>query len=496
MNVELSSIVRSFTRARVLLVGDLILDRYVFGDAERISPEAPVPVLRAVERQERVGGTGNVAACLAALGAKVRCVGAVGCDAAGRQLLELIQSAGVDCGGCVVAEDRPTTTKTRFVGLAQHRHRQQLLRLDEEQTTALPTPAAGRLLDSIRAAVSDCDVICLEDYQKGVIDRGLVEAVVEWAHDLGHKPVLIDPAPQRAFDTYRGATYLTPNRNELSSAAGRGFDTPQSVMELSPAYLDGWGVDGLVVTLDRDGAVVVRRGGEAVHLATRPRAVYDNTGAGDAVLAALSASLAVGADIENATRLANIAGGLEVEKFGCVPISAEEMLADLRLVGRRRNGKLMGEEDLEAELNLRRDRGETVVFTNGVFDILHPGHTAYLAEAREQGSLLVVGLNSDRSVRMQGKGDDRPINDQGFRATMVGALESVDYVVLFDDAEPLKLIERVRPDVLVKGSDWADKGVVGREMVEKRGGRVSLVPVVEGYSTTSLLHRIRNGRSR
>ncbi|NOT00149.1 MAG: D-glycero-beta-D-manno-heptose 1-phosphate adenylyltransferase [Phycisphaerales bacterium] len=494
MFTELSEIVRSFPRARVLLIGDLILDRYIFGDAERISPEAPVPVLRAIERQERVGGTGNVAACLAALGAKVHCIGAIGPDATGQQLVSLIEAAGADCGGCVVADDRQTTTKTRFVGLAQHRHRQQLMRLDEEYTAPLPKPAAAKLTATVLKAIPDCDVVCLEDYQKGVIDRSLMVAIVEAARAAG-RPILVDPASHRPFETYRGATILTPNRTELSTAAGRAFDTPQSVLDHGPACLDEWGVDGLVVTLDRDGAVVVRRDADPVHLPTRPRAVYDNTGAGDAVLAALSAAIAVGADLENATRLANIAGGLEVEKFGCVPISADELLADLRLAGRRRNGKLLRVDDLTAELNLRRDRGEIVVFTNGVFDILHPGHVTYLAEAREQGSLLVVGLNADRSVRQQGKGDDRPINDEQFRATMLGALECVDYVVLFDEVDPLKLIDRVQPDVLVKGADWAGKGVVGRELVEKRGGRVSLVPVVEGYSTTSILQRIRYGRS-
>ena len=277
-------------------------------------------------------------------------------------------------------------------------------------------------------------------------------------------------------------------------AAGRAFDAPEAILQACQELLGRWKVECLVVTLDRDGAVLARAGETPVHLPTHPRSVYDNTGAGDAVLAALAAAVAAGAELEDAVRLANIAGGLEVEKFGCVPIEADEILADLRMEHRRRNGKAVSVDDLLAELTLRRDRGETVVFTNGVFDILHPGHVAYLAEARAEGSLLVVGLNADESVRNLSKGNDRPINDQKFRAAVLGALECVDYVVIFNEADPQKLIERIRPDVLVKGADWAEKGVVGREFVERIGGRVRLVPLLEGYSTTSILERIRDGR--
>ena len=490
---RLTTLVRSFGRSRIILVGDLILDRYVYGDAERISPEAPVPVLRAVERQERVGGSANVAACLRALGSQVRCFGAVGRDAEAATLRTLLAQMDVDCGGLVAAEDRGTTTKTRLVGLAQHRHRQQLLRLDEETIAPLPAAAEKELLSAILAAAGEADVICLEDYAKGVITPGLVRAVVEYAREH-HRPVIVDPARIENFEVYGGATAITPNRSELELASGRSFKSPDAVMEACPELLAKWGVECLVVTLDRDGAVVGRPGEPALHVPTRPRTVYDNTGAGDAVLAALAAAVAAGGSWEDAAHLANVAGGLEVEKFGCVPITAEEILAELRLEERHRNGKLVTVDDLMAELNLRRDRGETIVFTNGVFDVLHPGHVTYLREARSRGSVLVVGLNADESVRRLGKGDDRPIHDEEFRAIMLGALECVDYVVIFHEATPLKLIERVRPDVLVKGADWGEDGVVGREFVEGIGGRVELVPLVEGYSTTAILERIRNGR--
>ncbi len=491
---QLTRVVRSFPGTRVLLVGDLILDRYVYGDAERISPEAPVPVLRAIERVERVGGSANVAACLRALGVEVCCFGAVGADAAGETLRSLLESMGADAGGIVVADDRHTSTKTRFVGLAQHRHRQQLLRFDEESTEPLPEAAAERLRAGVIAMIPDVDVVCIEDYDKGVVTAELVEAIVSAAKPAGRR-VVVDPGRLSSFDRYRGVSMVTPNRNELEIAAGRTFGAPEAVVEAGPELLDRWGVGSLVVTLDRDGAVLVRVGETPLHIPTRPRSVYDNTGAGDAVMACLAAATAAKAAPEEAVRLANIAGGLEVEKFGCVPISGDEILADLRIEDRRRNGKLRRIDELLAELSLRRDRGETVAFTNGVYDILHPGHADLLRRARDEASLLVVATNSDASVKRLGKGGDRPINDQPFRVRMLEALECVDYVVVFDEPTPIGLIERVRPDVLVKGEDWANKGVVGREFVEQNGGRVRLVPLIEGYSTTSIVERIRNGQS-
>ena len=490
---NLSQWVRACSGKRILVVGDLILDRYVYGDAERISPEAPVPVLRTVERREAVGGSANVAACLTALGCRVSCCGVRGEDRHGDSLVELLKKQTVDTTGIVGVADRPTTTKTRLVGLAQHRHRQQLLRFDDETTTPLPTHAAEQLVRGVVAAVRDADVICIEDYRKGVVTAELVAAIVREAgrHD---KPVIVDPARMTDFGPYAGATMLTPNRSELELATGMTFDSVDAVISACAELLRKWNVHSLVVTLDREGAVLAVAGEAPVHVPTRPRSIYDNTGAGDAVLATLAASVAVKATPVDGVRLANIAGGLEVEKFGCVPITADEILADLRIEHRRRNGKLRSVDDVMAELSLHRDRGETVVFTNGVFDIMHPGHVAYLARARDAGSLLVVGMNSDRSAKQLGKDDERPINDQAFRATMLGALESVDYVVIFDEPDPLSLIERVRPDVLVKGEDWATRGVVGREFVESIGGRVSLVPLLEGYSTTSIVDRIRNGR--
>lgn len=489
---DLTDCVRSFSGRRVLLVGDLILDRYIYGDAERISPEAPVPVLRAVDRREAVGGSANVAACLGALGCRTVCCGVIGDDGHGETLIGLLEELGIDVSGVVKLEDRPTTTKTRLVGLAQHRHRQQLLRVDEEVTDPLPTTTAESLMKLSGKLVGECDVVCIEDYDKGLIDESLVQSLVIEAKRLG-RPVLVDPARLQNYARYRGVDLVTPNREELSIVTGRRLESVEAIATAGRDLIESLDIGAMVATIDREGAVLVERKKEWRHIPTVPRSVYDNTGAGDAVLAMLAAAVASGADLESATRLANIAGGLEVEKFGCVPIGLDEVLAELRLEDRERDGKLRGVDELVAELRLRRDRGETVAFTNGCFDILHAGHVDYLKRSRREASLLVVALNTDASVRALGKGDNRPVNTFKDRAAVLSALSCVDYVVGFEEATPETLIHQIKPDVLVKGADWADKGVVGSEFVESIGGRTVLVPLLEGLSTTHLIERIRKG---
>lgn len=493
MSSDLLSLIDRFPGRRVLLVGDFMLDRYVFGDAERISPEAPVPVLRVVERQDRVGGAGSVALNVLALDADVACFGLLGRDGFGDRVEALLKEAGADTAGLHRADDRPTITKTRLVGLAEHRHRQQILRVDDERVRPPGAQAAARLQESIAAALPNCDVVCLEDYAKGLLSPELCNAVIAAARRLG-KPVLVDPARERVWEKYRGAALATPNRAELEVGCGR---------TLADDELDGAAaelvrtleLDALVVTLGRDGARLVRRDGAAQSFATRPRAVYDNTGAGDAVLAMMAVAIAAGATPEQAVPLANIAGGLEVSKFGCVPIARSEVVDEL-LRGRDAGArKLRSLPELLEELHARRRRGETVVFTNGCFDLLHPGHVALLEQAKSHGSVLVVGVNSDSSVRAQGKGDGRPVRTERVRAQMLAALEAVDYVVLFNEPSVLPLVQKISPDVLVKGGEYRDHpvGVVGREWVESHGGRVVTVEMIQGYSTTRELERIRQG---
>lgn len=495
MLTELIRIVESFGGQRVLLVGDLILDRYIYGDAERISPEAPVLVLQRKSDEERVGGAGSVAAGLRELGLDVICCGVVGLDDAGHRLRALLEAQGVSARGVLSVHDRPTTTKTRYIGLAQHRHRQQLIRVDDEVTRPITPADAQRLEKSVLAALPDVAAVCLEDYSKGLLTEALCQRIIAEARRL-KKPVFVDPARVNDYSRYRGATMLTPNRNEFQLAAGTPDGNLATIQARAREFVEGHDLQGVLVTLDREGSLLALRGRDPEHVPTRPRAVYDNTGAGDAVLAMLAAARAAGASWEQAALLTNTAGGLEVEKFGCVPIRKDEVIAELRLSAGTAGGKIRELDPLVAELALRRARGDTIVFTNGCYDLLHVGHIRFLDHCRQLGSVVVVGLNSDASVRSQNKGVNRPIVPQQQRAEVLAALQNVDYVVTFDEPTPAALIERLNPDVLVKGEDWSERGVVGREHVEARGGRVVLVPLVEGCSTTTIVQRIlRSGDS-
>lgn len=491
---RLIQLLQSFGRQRVLLVGDLMLDRYVYGDAERISPEAPVLVLRRRDDEERVGGAGSVAANLREFGIDVICCGVVGLDDAGHRVRALLETQRIAARGVIALPDRPTTTKTRFVGLAQHRHRQQLLRVDDEVVRPLAATDAKRLAELAVAAVRDVAAVCLEDYDKGLLSESLCQRLIAAAHKAG-KPVLIDPARLSDYGKYHGATLLTPNRAEFQAAAGCRDGSVETIRASLQSFVERHDLGGVLVTLDRDGCLLGLRDAGPLHVPTRPRSVYDNTGAGDAVLAMVVAAVVAGASWEEAARLTNIAGGLEVEKFGCVPITREEIIADLRLASGAGAGKTRQAAELAAELSLRKSRGDTIVFTNGCYDILHAGHVQFLERCRELGNVVVVGLNSDASVRAQDKQGNRPIVPEGQRAEVLAALQSVDYVVLFDEPTPEQIIEKLSPDVLVKGEDWADRGVVGREHVEANGGRVVLLPLVQGLSTTTIIERIRAGET-
>lgn len=489
MNHALAALLDRFSARRVVLVGDFMLDRYLVGDAERISPEAPVPVLRIVERQDRAGGAGSVALNIAALGASVQCFGLVGRDADGERLRQLLGVPGVGADGLLAVDDRPTITKTRLVGLAEHRHRQQMLRVDDELIRPPARADEEHLVAAITAALPTAEIVCLEDYAKGLLTRELCGSVIAAARGAGLR-VAVDPARTGDYERYRGASVLTPNLAELELAVGRRVTREELAAE-TLKLIQRFDFEAVIVTLGRDGALLVDSSGRSRHFPTRPRAVYDNTGAGDAVLATAAVALAAGGSLDDAVVLANIAGGLEVSKFGCVPIQRDEVLAELHAGGGVEHRKIRATADVATELSARRARGETIVFTNGCFDVLHPGHVRLLTEAKAQGSVLVVGVNSDDSVRALEKGSDRPIRGQRDRMLMLAALEAVDYVVMFDEADPGRLIEVVAPDVLVKGGDWRGKRVVGQEFVESRGGRVVLVDLLAGYSTTGELERIR-----
>jgi len=487
---KLCEVLERTPRCRVLVVGDFMLDRYVYGDAERISPEAPVPVLRVVRQELALGGAGSVVADVAALDAQVSCVGVVGDDSDGGVIADLLRKAGADAGGLLRVAGRLTTRKTRLVGLAQHRHRQQIIRVDEENTDPVIEPHRQSLLTTIEQELARCQVICIEDYDKGVVTQELAQAIIKAAKARG-VPVLVDPANIADYGRYRGATAITPNRSETEKVCGRRLRNIDAVRAASREIHAACQSDYACVTLDAEGAALIGPDGACEHVPTIARDVYDVTGAGDEVLAALAVALAAGATMSEAVALANVAGGLEVEKFGCVPIRREEVIGEILLLHHKDAGKVRTLDRLLPELARRRSRHEKIAFTNGCFDILHAGHVANFAFCKEHADVLVVGLNSDASVRRLGKGDGRPVVGEKDRAAVLQALADVDYVVIFDDDTPLALIQAIRPDVLLKGADWSDRTIVGQEVVEANGGRVLLVPLVEGRSTTAIIERIR-----
>jgi D-beta-D-heptose 7-phosphate kinase/D-beta-D-heptose 1-phosphate adenosyltransferase len=494
MSAELIDLVQHLGQPRVLVLGDLMLDRYVWGDAERISQEAPVVLLHAEKREERLGGASSVATMLRALGARVALAGVVGADADGKRIREMLVDDGIDDEAVLVDPDRPSTVKERYIGKAQQRHPQQMIRVDYEVRTPLSAPREQDLARAVSAQLRRADVVLVSDYDKGVCTPALLASVVAAARAHGLR-TLADPLRGRDYRKYHGCSAITPNRLEAGLATGRQLGNVAEALEGAAQLREQLDLEAAVVTLDREGMALAHRDGRRQLFPTRPRQVYDITGAGDMVLAVLGMALAAGADFDPAIRLANVAGGLEVEKIGVATVSRDEILHDLLRggAGRHEGGpgmeKVRGRGELVRELEVRRGLGQTIAFTNGCFDLLHAGHVQYLSEARAQADVLVVGLNSDAGVRAL-KGPARPLNAVEERALVLAALETVDYLSVFDEPTPLELIRAVRPDVLVKGADYRHAEVVGADFVESYGGRVHLATLREGFSTTRLLQRL------
>ncbi|MDZ3836706.1 MAG: D-glycero-beta-D-manno-heptose 1-phosphate adenylyltransferase [Rhodospirillales bacterium] len=467
--------------ARVACIGDLMLDRYVRGRAERISPEAPVPVLSVEDEAVMPGGAGNVARNLLTLGAEARLVGLVGNDAAGAELAALLRTLPLMDAALVEEPGRQTTIKTRYLARAQ-----QILRADRE-TLAPPAPEAReRLLAAALAAVETSAVVILSDYGKGALAGGVAEGVLARAGALG-RPAVVDPKG-RDFSRYLGATVIAPNRAELAAAVGsdaaRGFEA-----EAARALIARFGFPAVLATLGRDGMLLVTAA-EVLALPADARDVFDVSGAGDTVVAAFAAAMAAGAPLAEAAALANVAAGLVVAKVGTAVVRREELAAALR----RRDlmageGKIATAEDAAERAGRWRRQGLKVGFTNGCFDLLHPGHVSLLAQAKAACDRLVVGLNADASVaRLKGAG--RPVQGEAARAAVLASLESVDLVVLFAEDTPRRLVEALRPDVLVKGADYRLEQIVGADLVAGWGGQVVLARLEPGYSTSQTIARL------
>jgi D-beta-D-heptose 7-phosphate kinase / D-beta-D-heptose 1-phosphate adenosyltransferase len=471
------------------VLGDLILDRYVWGDAERISQEAPVILLREDRQEVRLGGAANVANMLRGLDSPVTIAGVVGADADGMQVRQALEDAGVVCTAVIADDSRPTTVKERFIGRAQHRHPHQMLRVDRESQAPLNASAASEFLRRLLPLISEHQAVLISDYAKGVCTPEVLSQVIR-ACRQAKIPVIVDPASSGDYRQYRGATAVTPNRLETSRATGRDVVTREhafSAGRLLCAQLD---LDYAFITLDSDGIALVTAAGSEQMLPTRKREVYDITGAGDMVLAMIGLGVAAGVSPVDLARLANVAGGLEVEQIGVVTIRREQILADLLLGARRPNEKVCSLDELARHVEARRKLGQRIVLTNGCFDLLHVGHVTSLGQAAREGDCLIVALNSDHSVRQLNKGPERPIFGQDHRATMLAALESVDYVTIFNEPTPHTILERIRPDVLVKGGTYRHDEIVGFDLVESYGGQAKALGVVPGISTTEIVNKL------
>lgn len=488
MSLSLINLVERLAGRRVVLLGDLMLDRYIYGNAERLAPEAPVPVLHYHHEESSLGGAGRVAAGITALGGKCVMVGLVGEDMAGREVTRQLQDCQVDTRGVITLGTRPTISKVRMVGMAQHRHPQPMMRLDYEDSAALENGIENRVIDLLDQLLSEADALCIEDYSKGLVSQTVCREAIARARRRG-LPVMVDPGPIDDFGRYAGASVLKPNRPETAAATKLPVNTPEQYQAAAEWLLEKLNLDAATITLDREGVYLATRDGRRQWIRSRERKVYDVTGAGDMFLAALTLARASAAPWSEAVTLANVAGGLECEKFGSVPVTPAEMIQELLLESHGHLGKIRTREQLIGELARHRAAGKRVVFTNGCFDLVHVGHVQYFKFARAQGDLLVVGVNTDASIRRL-KGPKRPIMAEEDRMGVLEGLESIDYLVMFDEDTPTSLLEAIRPDVLVKGQDYSKDQVVGGELVEAYGGKIALAPLAKGRSTSNVIQRI------
>lgn len=469
---------------RVLCIGDLMLDRFVYGDVERISPEAPIPVLRIQRESIALGGAGNVVRNLVALGGQVAMVGVIGDDSAGVELEKRVKALG-GITPCLLKDPaRPTTTKVRYIAGSQ-----QLLRADHEQAMPVATAVEEKAIDGIRETLDDCDIVILSDYAKGVLTPRVIAETIRMAHENGHR-VLVDPKGLD-FSRYRGAYILTPNRRELGAATNMPVGTIEETEAAARYLIASCDLHGVLAKLGADGVCLVMKDEPARHFRGTAREVYDVSGAGDTVVATMALALAGGLSLADAAALANLAGSIVVSKIGTASVThddlAHELLHDQTHASEEKITNLATAMETVARW---RQKGLKTGFTNGVFDLLHPGHLSLIHQARTHCDRLIVGMNSDSSVKRL-KGEGRPVQGESARAAVLASLADVDGVVIFGEDTPLHLIKKLRPDVLVKGADYTLDKVVGADLVQGWGGKVVLATLVDGQSTTATIARLK-----
>lgn len=487
--LDFDALSKAILRQTVLCVGDLMLDEFIYGEVSRISPEAPAPVMAVRHSETNVGGAGNVARNITALGAKCVFVGLIGNDDAGKKLQAALSRELLIEPILVCDPARPTTRKVRFVSEHFSTH---MLRADWEMASPASAEIEQKLIDTIVPLLARADIVLLSDYAKGVLTARVIRNVIDAARKLG-KRVIVDPKSAN-LAIYRGATLLTPNRKEFAEATRSRADTEAGIAEAARDAMQLADCEAILVTQSEHGMTLVPREGDAIHVPALPVKVRDVSGAGDTVAATLAVMLAVGAGWETVLRFASAAAAVAVSKKGTAVVTSAELrrkiLPNSYLAAEDKIVRVTG--DLDAQLADWRKQELRIGFTNGCFDILHPGHVKVLTAARAACDRLVVGLNSDASVRRL-KGEGRPVQNESARAEVLAALEAVDLVAIFDEDTPMNLITQIRPGVLVKGGDYTREQVVGHEVVEAAGGEVLLIDILPGFSTTMLVQRAREG---
>jgi len=477
----IANAIETLTSASVLCIGDLMLDRFVRGTVERISPEAPIPVLAVTSETDLAGGAGNVVHNLSVLGASVHLIAAVGDDAEGETLNALLADEPGLTLDLLRLAGRPTTVKSRFLTGSQ-----QMLRADRESTGPLDDSQQAAVMALVKKNLSGKGAVILSDYGKGFLSDGLIAEIIAAARDAGI-PVFVDPKGKN-FNKYRGASLTTPNRAELALASGLPTGSDDEIEFAAHRIMDTCGIDNVLATRSEQGMTLVQDH-DSLHIPTHAREVYDVAGAGDTVIAVMAAAVAAGCDYAMAATLSNLAGGVVVGKVGTATVRRGELAAAVWTGEAGQREKIAALETARGRVDLWRKAGFRIGFTNGCFDLVHPGHVSLLEQARHQCDRLVVGLNSDASVTRL-KGEGRPIQDQLSRSAVLGAMAAVDMVVIFDDDTPLSLIQALKPDVLVKGADYTVDTVVGASDVQSWGGEVYLASLVDGQSTTRMAGKL------
>lgn len=480
---QLLSLIEGLGEGRVLCVGDVMLDRFVYGDVSRISPEAPVPVCRVISENAMLGGAGNVVRNLASIGVSVDFVSVIGSDKAAQEVQSLISNDDRIVAKFIKDPERQTTIKERFVAGSQ-----QLLRVDREDTEEVGLEISHQLVEYVSTLLPDVGALVISDYGKGVLLTGTIIELIGAAREA-KCPVIIDPKGDD-YRCYSGATLITPNRRELCEASRKDIFDDDSAAAAAKFIASEYQIENVLVTRSAEGMTLVSRDG-VEHLSSEAHEIFDVSGAGDTVVATLAASLAVGSSLLEAARLANVAAGIVVGKTGTAITDVSEIAATLRHQEPQISGelKVMPLEAAVEQVAVWRVQGERVGFTNGCFDLIHPGHVAILEKSRAACDRLVVGLNADQSVKRL-KGESRPVQNEASRAAVMASLGSVDLVVLFTEDTPVKLIEALRPDLLAKGADYTIDEVVGGDFVQSYGGEILLVDLEEGHSTTGTIEQM------